>query len=88
MSNDNLLSNIKESIYNQASKISFSFNNDKETSDLLYRDLIIKKLKDMGVYNPETDKVSIKDCGNGKFDVNVTKSLPEVFEFELTIGGK
>jgi hypothetical protein len=87
MNNDILLSNIKESIYNQASKISFPFNNE-ETSNLLYYDLIIKTLQDIGVYNPETDKVNIKDCWNGKFDITVTKTLQEVFEFELTIGGK
>lgn len=85
MNNDNLLSNIKESIYNQASKISFPFN-DEGTSNLLYHDLILKTLQDIGVYNPETDKVNIRDCRNGKFDITVTSQ--EAFEFELDIGGK
>ena len=88
MNNDDLLSNIKESIYNQSTKISFPFNRSEETSSLLYLDLIIKLLQDTGVYNPETDEVNIKDCGDGKLEITVTRTLQGVFEFELTMGGK
>lgn len=84
MQND-VLENLMQAIYNEANKRElFRFNDWLSCCDSSFYDSVKEYLISAGMFNPQTDKLTISSKAKEpyRFDVKVVKSI---YEFDFTI---
>ena len=80
---DNVIESVKKAIYDEATKHEFKFN-DHLSCDSNFYDAIKNYLISAGMFNPQTDELTISSPAKEPYrvDVVITKRL---FEFDITI---
>ncbi len=80
---NDVLESVKKAIYEKATNQEFEFNDHLRLSQNFY-DAIKNYLISVGMFNPQTDELTISSPAEepNRVDVKITK---RVFEFDITI---